>query len=113
MTEPELPPPLEMACLCALWHLGEGNVGDVRRTARSDRPLAYTTVLTLLHRLGQRGAVIRRKDGRLYRYRAAVERDAIRARALELFLDRYFDGSAAELRGFMERPELTLAVRST
>ena len=46
----ELPPPLEMMCLNALWEIGEGNVEDVRRLVAQDRVLAYTTVLTLLGR---------------------------------------------------------------
>ena len=59
----ELPPPLEMMCLNALWEIGEGNVEDVRRVVSQNRPLAYTTVLTLLDRLTRRGAVSRRKEG--------------------------------------------------
>jgi hypothetical protein len=47
----ELPPPLEMMCLNALWEIGEGNVEDVRKVISLNRPLAYTTVLTLLDRL--------------------------------------------------------------
>ena len=58
--EKELPPPLEMACLNALWELGEGNVEEVRVCVSRSRPLAYTTVLTLLDRLSRRGAVSRR-----------------------------------------------------
>ena len=54
--ERELPPPLEMACLNALWELGEGNVEEVRVFVSRNRPLAYTTVLTLLDRLARRGA---------------------------------------------------------
>lgn len=108
MRDPEIPPPLEMICLSALWHLEEGNVEEVRRTARSERPLAYTTVLTLLERLSRRGAVTRRKDGRGYRYRAAVERKSVQTRAVGHFVGCYFDGSAEELRRF-----LALAVHST
>ena len=44
----ELPPPLEMLCLNALWEISEGNVEDVRKVISQARPLAYTTVLTLL-----------------------------------------------------------------
>ena len=50
----ELPPPLEMMCLNALWEIGEGNVEEVRKVVSQNRPLAYTTVLTLLDRLARR-----------------------------------------------------------
>jgi predicted transcriptional regulator len=46
----ELPPRLELLCLKALWTLGEGSVNDVRRVVSETKPLAYTTVMTLLDR---------------------------------------------------------------
>ena len=102
--ERELPPPLEMTCLNALWEIGEGNVEDVRRVVAQNRPLAYTTVLTLLDRLTRRGAVSRRKEGRGFRYQPTVERDKLRRMALRQFLDYHFDGSAAQLKVFLEVP---------
>lgn len=100
----ELPPPLEMMCLNALWEIGEGNVEDVRKVVSQSRPLAYTTVLTLLDRLARRGAVSRRKEGRGFRYQPTVERDRLRRMALRQFLEYHFDGSAAQLRLFLEAP---------
>jgi predicted transcriptional regulator len=100
----ELPPPLEMMCLNALWEIGEGNVEDVRKVVSHSRPLAYTTVLTLLDRLARRGAVSRRKEGRGFRYQPTVERDKLRRLALRQFLEYHFEGSAAKLRVFLEVP---------
>lgn len=102
--ERELPPPLEMTCLNALWEIREGNVEDVRRVVAQNRPLAYTTVLTLLDRLTRRGAVSRRKEGRGFRYQPTVERDKLRRMALRQFLEYHFDGSAAQLKVFLEVP---------
>jgi predicted transcriptional regulator len=100
----ELPPPLEMMCMNALWEIGEGNVEDVRKVVSLNRPLAYTTVLTLLDRLARRGAVSRRKEGRGFRYQPTVERKTLRRMALRQFLDYHFDGSEAKLRLFLEEP---------
>ena len=96
--ERELPPPLEMACLNALWELGEGNVEEVRVCVSRDRTLAYTTVLTLLDRLSRRGAVSRRKEGRGFRYQPSIDRDKLRRLALGQFLDHHFGGSVKSLR---------------
>ncbi len=101
----ELPPPLEMLCLNALWSIGEGNVEQIRSLIQYERPLAYTTVLTLLDRLEQRKVVSRRKEGRGFRYSPVVERSKIRQTALEQFLELYFDGNVAELREFLNRIE--------
>jgi predicted transcriptional regulator len=97
----ELPPPLELACLNALWELGEANVEEVRVFVSRARPLAYTTVLTLLDRLSRRGAVSRRKEGRGFRYQPAIERDKLRRLALTQFLDHHFNGSVDLLREFL------------
>jgi BlaI family penicillinase repressor len=100
----ELPPPLEMMCLNALWDIGEGNVEEVRRVVSQNRPLAYTTVLTLLDRLARRGAVSRRKEGRGFRYQPTVARDKLRRMALVQFLEYHFEGSVAKLKIFLEQP---------
>ncbi len=102
--ERELPPPLEMMCLNALWEIQEGNVEDVRKVVSQSRPLAYTTVLTLLDRLTRRGAVSRRKEGRGFRYQPTVERDKLRRLALRHFLEYHFEGSEAKLKIFLEQP---------
>jgi predicted transcriptional regulator len=102
--ERELPPPLEMMCLNALWEIREGNVEEVRRFVSQSRPLAYTTVLTLLDRLARRGAVSRRKEGRGFRYQPTVERDRLRRLALRHFLEYHFEGSEAKLKIFLEQP---------
>ena len=91
-------------CLNALWEIQEGNVEDVRKVVAQNRPLAYTTVLTLLDRLARRGAVSRRKEGRGFRYRPTVARDKLRRLALRQFLEYHFDGSEASLKIFLEQP---------
>lgn len=104
--ERELPPPLEMACLNALWQLGEGNVEDVRKLISPDKPLAYTTVLTLLDRLSRRSAVSRRKEGRGFRYKPTADRDKLRRVALQHLLENHFGGDAAALQEFLRSPTL-------
>jgi predicted transcriptional regulator len=93
-----------MMCLNALWEIREGNVEDVRKVISLSRPLAYTTVLTLLDRLTRRGAVSRRKEGRGFRYQPTVARDKLRRMALRHFLEYHFEGSEAKLRIFLEQP---------
>jgi len=98
----EIPPPLEMLCLKALWSLREGSVRDVQQALAARRPLAYTTVMTLLERLVRKGAAARRKAGRAFLYFPQVSRDAMRRLALREFLELYFDGSQDELRQLLE-----------
>ena len=100
-TQRELPPPLELSCLNALWSLGEGSVNDVRRVVSRNKPLAYTTVMTLLDRLARKGVVTRRKVGRAFFYAPQVSRDSVRRTAFREFLENYFDGSSEALLEFL------------
>ncbi len=97
----ELPPPLELACLKALWRLGEGTVREVWQALQPEQKLAYTTVLTVLDRLARKGAAERRLAGRCLIYAPAVSREVLRRAALRELLASYFDGSVEELLAFL------------
>ena len=97
----EIPPPLELECLDVLWRLGESNVRTVQEALAAHRPLAYTTVMTMLERLARKQLVTRLKTGRHFVYTPEVDRDTVRNRALRQLLDSLFDGSREELAGFL------------
>ncbi len=98
----DIPPPLELECLSVLWRLGESNVRTVQETLATARPLAYTTVMTMLERLARKQLVGRRKTGRNFVYTAQVERDTVRLHAVRNLLDALFDASPAQLRAFLD-----------
>ncbi|MCZ4540311.1 BlaI/MecI/CopY family transcriptional regulator [Dietzia kunjamensis] len=83
---------LETAVLELLWDECAGDGDDLSVREVSDRladrrPLAYTTVMTVLAHLYDKGAVTREKVGRGYRYRPARSREDFGADALgELLL---------------------------
>jgi BlaI family transcriptional regulator, penicillinase repressor len=101
----DIPPPLELLCLKALWRLEEGNVRDVREELAPSRQLAYTTVMTLLERLARKGTVSRRKVGRAFLYKPAVSKELMRRMALREFLEIHFDGSEELLAEFLRGPD--------
>lgn len=100
----DIPPPLELACLKALWALGEANVRDVREALTENRNLAYTTVMTVLDRLERRGGVSRRKVGRSFLYSPLLSRDALRRLAIKDLVDSFFDGSEDKLMAYLRNP---------
>jgi BlaI family transcriptional regulator, penicillinase repressor len=106
----DIPPPLELLCLNALWSLKEGNVKDVQRIVNGTRPLAYTTIMTVLERLLKKGKLARRKVGRAFLYSPTADREEMRRVAIRELLDSFFDGSEEELLKFMGRlPEKSVA----
>ena len=98
----EIPPPLELECLKALWRIGEGTVKDVRGVVTESRNLAYTTVMTVLDRLEKRGSVQRKKIGRSFVYTPILERERLRRLAVAALVDGFFDGSEEKLIRFLE-----------
>ena len=75
-----------------LWEHGPSVVNEVKEKLADD--LAYTTVLTILRTLEQKGYVRHEEEGRVHRYFAAVKEDAARKSALQHLTGKLFKGSA-------------------
>jgi predicted transcriptional regulator len=80
-----------------VWELGSATVSDVVENLKGDPPLHYSTVLTTLRILETKGYLKHRKEGRAFIYRAAVQREQERDKAVSHLLRRFFDGSTEML----------------
>lgn len=83
--------PRELDIMAVLWERGPSTVAEVQ-DALSDE-LAYTTVLTLLRVLEEKGHVTHTNEGRAHRYAPLVERQAAGRSALHRLTERLFGGS--------------------
>lgn len=81
----------ELDVMSVLWDLGSATVAEVRERLADE--LAYTTVLTVLRTLEQKGHVGHTGDGRAHRYRPLVKREAAGRSALRRLMEKVFDGS--------------------
>ena len=81
----------ELDVMAVLWAKGPSTVADVRANLADD--LAYTTVLTILRTLEEKGYVGHEEEGRAYRYHATVERDEAQGSALDRLTRKLFAGS--------------------
>jgi predicted transcriptional regulator len=82
----------ELDVMAVLWQRGSGTVAEVRDAL--DDELAYTTVLTVLRTLEEKGYVTHTAEGKAHRYAPAVTQHAAGGSALSRVLDKIFDGSA-------------------
>jgi predicted transcriptional regulator len=89
--------PLELDCMNALWRLGEASVRDIHAALATTRPRAYTTIMTILDRLAQKGMVERQKVGRAWVYKAHLSADQARTRAVTRLIEGFFQGSTQAL----------------
>ena len=81
----------ELDVMAVLWERGSGTVAEVR-AALSDE-LAYTTVLTILRIMEEKGQVRHEGEGRAHRYYPLVERQAAGKSALGRLVEKVFGGS--------------------
>jgi len=96
-------PPLELECMKVLWARGEASVRQIReQLAAARRPLAYTTVETIMDRLTRKSAVSRRKMGKAHFYTPAYPKEQARAQAVRAVVEHFFDGSRASLRAYLD-----------
>lgn len=87
--------PLEALIMDCVWELGEASVRDVQERLKSDRPMAYNTVLTMMRILREKGFLVSEREGRMDVYRPVVGREQMGRRSLAEVMERFFSGSAA------------------
>jgi BlaI family penicillinase repressor len=95
--EPTQLTPLQIDLMRVLWGRGEATAAEVQAALAPERPLAPTTVATLLRRLEKRGLVAHRSAGRQFVYRPTVAEEQACDAMVEELAERLFDGDAARL----------------
>lgn len=85
----------ELAVMSSLWKRGSATVAEVREDL--EEALAYTSVLSALQALEEKGYVRHESEGRTYRYFATVGAEAAGSSALKRIRDSIFHGSAEKL----------------
>lgn len=73
---------LELAVMHVIWKRGTTTVREVLETLVETRPLAYTTVMTVMSRLADKGLLVVDKQGKTYHYRPANSREEFEAQAV-------------------------------
>jgi predicted transcriptional regulator len=87
----------EVRLMNVLWARGASTVNDVLEALADDPPPAYSTVLTTLRILEDKGYLKHRKDGRAFLYVPRVPREQAQRSAMRLLLSRFFENSAEQL----------------
>ena len=97
--------PQELAIMKVVWTLESATVREIYERLREARDIAYTTVLTMMKILEQKGYVTKTRADRAFVYRAARPRQQVLGGMVREFVDRVFDGAS--------RPMLLHLVKET
>ncbi|MCU0627164.1 MAG: BlaI/MecI/CopY family transcriptional regulator [Gemmatimonadaceae bacterium] len=95
--------PRELDVMSILWRLGSATVADVKE--QLEEPLAYTSVLSALQTLEEKGFVQHEAEGRAYRYRPTVAAEVAGGSAIARIREAIFAGSASRLFAQLVRDE--------
>lgn len=90
----------ELAVLHVLWNRGPSTVKEVNEALNRDKPTGYTTTLKIMQIMYEKGLLSRTSEGskgRSHIYKAVVSKSGISNALLDSFIQRVFEGSAAQL----------------
>ena len=89
--------PQELAIMKELWALDEATVRDIYERLGRVRPIAYTTVLTMMKVLEQKGYVRKTLVDRAHVYKPSRPRQQVVGAMVRDFVERVFDGASRPL----------------
>lgn len=87
----------EMEILHHVWELGEATVAEVQEKILEKRKIAYTTVMTIMKNLNDKGFLKYRKQGVTYVYSAAIEPEDVQFSLIDNLIHKVFKGSPSAL----------------
>jgi predicted transcriptional regulator len=86
----------------AVWERPPVTVKDVHAAIRPHRKLAYTTVMTIMHRMFNKGVLTRKLEARTHYYEPAISYIQVRDAEVARLLDNFFAGSKERLIDFLD-----------
>ncbi len=87
----------EMEVLHHVWDLGRATVAEVQARILSERKVAYTTVMTVMKKLADKGYLQFEKDGTTYVYSAARSAEDVQRSLVDDLVSKVFRGSTLAL----------------
>ena len=89
--------PQELLIMKIVWRLETPTVRAVYEALRKTRPIAYTTVMTMMNVLEDKGYLEKKSNGRAHVYTPTRPRHQVVGAMVRDFVDRVFNGSAEPL----------------
>jgi len=87
----------ELQIMKVVWDLGSASVKQVCEAISQKKPTAYTTILTLMGILEEKGVLVHERSGRAYIYKPLLSRQQATQNHIKDLLERFFDGSPEKL----------------
>ena len=90
-----------------LWEKGSATVAEVAEALKGKEGSAYTTVLTMMGILRDKGYLKTSKQGRAHVFKPRINRQTAARKAVDQLLGKFFDNSPGELvLNFLQHEDL-------
>jgi BlaI family transcriptional regulator, penicillinase repressor len=89
----------ELQIMKVIWSLGTATVKDVCDSMSQTKAVAYTTILTLMGILEEKGALTHTRSGRAFLFRPILSRRQATRNQMRDVIARFFDGNPERLMG--------------
>lgn len=96
---------VQLTLMRVLWARPDSSTADIVEALHAQRPMAHTTVATMLTRLEKRGVVHATRDGRQLIYRAAISESQVQRSMVSGMLSNLFQGNARALLSHLLRED--------
>jgi predicted transcriptional regulator len=87
----------EMEVLQHVWRMKRATVAEVQECILKKRKIAYTTIMTVMKKLADKGYLQYEKDGATYVYEPAQSQEEVQQNLIQHLVTKAFDGSPAAL----------------
>jgi BlaI family transcriptional regulator, penicillinase repressor len=95
----------ELEIMKVIWRLENATVRQVYEALLEKRRIAYTTVMTMMNILEQKGYLKKRQEDRAYVYLSTKPQKQVIASMVREFIQRVFNGSAEPLLAHLVEDE--------
>ena len=96
---------VQLQIMRVLWDRKRANARDITDDLNKQKPIAHSTVQTLLRKLEGKGAVAHDVEDRTFIFRPLVNEENVTEYAYREFVDRIFSGSAKGLVAYLVKNE--------
>ena len=96
----------ELQIMKVVWNLGSATVREVCATICQVKPTAYTTILTLMGILEEKGALIHERVGRAYVYKPLLSKRQATKNQVSDVITRFFESDPEKMIAYVLENEI-------
>ena len=96
---------VQLRIMQILWREGRASARKITKVLSESKPIAHSTVQTLLRGLENKGSIVHETEGRTFVFRSLIEEGRFKQNAIRDLVERVFGGNAGGLMAHLMKHE--------